>query len=153
MSNLGSFGAAVRELDPDAEPDTFEFFGETFAVYGVIPPVVMMQLGAAFTGKIDSHEGNAAMWMAMSSALTKPGDEPDDSQFDRWYKLAARKRADTVTLIKLTTALFEAQAARPTGELPDSTDGQLATSPSSNGSSSTPPALPGYRRVEDVLTG
>jgi hypothetical protein len=153
VTHLGSFGAAMRQLDPDAEKDTFEFFGETFTVHGVIPPVVMMQLGAAFTGKIDTHEGNTAMWMAMSSALTVPGDEPDDSQFDRWYKLAAEKRADLPTLIRLTTALFEAQAGRPTGELPASTDGQLATSPSSNGSSSTPPALPGYRPIADVLTG
>lgn len=140
----------MRELDPDAEKDTFDFFGEAFTVEGVIPPVVMMQLGAAFTGKIDSHEGNAAMWMAMSSALTKPGKEPDDSQFDRWYKLAAKNRTDMISLIKLVTALFEAQAGRPTGELPDSTAGQLETSPSSNGSSSTPP---GYRPIADVLAG
>jgi hypothetical protein len=72
MPSLGTFGAAVREFDPDGERDTFDFFGTTFVVEGVIPPMLMLQLGAAMTGKIGDIEGNAAMWEALRTALTKP---------------------------------------------------------------------------------
>lgn len=154
MSNLGSFGAAVRELAPDRERDAFEFFGEMFTVEGTLPPVLQIQLGAAVTGKIAETEGLAAIWETMRCCLTrpertiaefdpetrKPRIEPaDESQFDRWFKLAVSKKCDMDELLKLAMALFEAQAGRPTEEQPVSSDGPLTTSLNSNGSSSTPP--------------
>lgn len=162
MRHLGSFGAAVKEADPNAERDTFDFFGEKFTVHGIIPPVLMLQLGAAASGKIEESEGYAAMWEALRCSLTQPEREeadelgelkkiPEDgSQFDRFYKLAVSKRDDIEDLMKLAFALFEAQAGRPTGEQSTSSVGPLTTSPSSNASSSTRPALPGYTRIADI---
>lgn len=141
MASLGSFGAAVRELDPDAQRDTFDFFGETFTVHGVIPPIAMLQLGAAMAGKASEIDGNAAMWEVFRSALTKPveGRRGDDSQFDRFYALAADRTCHTNELIKLAFALIGAQADLPTEQLPTSPDGQLPTSDNSRSSASDAP--------------
>jgi hypothetical protein len=136
---LGSFGAAVREFDPDSERDTFDFFGREFTVHGVIPPMLMLQLGAAMTGKVSEVEGNAAMWEALRCALTAPGPPPDDSQFDLFYRLAVDRKCTTDELIKLVFALLGAQADLPTEQLPTSPGGQLPTSESSSTSASDTP--------------
>lgn len=156
MAHLGSFGAAVRELDPGADRDTFDLMGESFTVVGVIPPMLMLQLGAATTGKIDDQEGLGAMWEAMRCALTKPavGEQPEDgTEFDRLYKVAVGKRCDLDGLMKLAMALFESQAGRPTGEPQGSLPGPSTTSPSSNTSSSVSPALEGMTPVASLLGG
>lgn len=170
MGHLGSFGAAVKELDPGADKDTFDLFGESFTVVGVIPPMLMLQLGAATTGKIDDQEGLGAMWEAMRCSLTvAEREEPaadgtartvpaDGSQFDRLYKLAVAKRCDLDSLMKLAMALFEVQAGRPTEEPRGSSPGLSATSPSSNTSSSDSPASgtsrwPGMTPVAQLMHG
>lgn len=152
MSHLGSFGAAVRELDSSAPKDSFEFFGETFTVVGIIPPVLMLQLGAAATGKIEDQEGLAALWEAMRCSLNA---DEDGKDFDRLYKLAVRHRCDLEELMKLAMALFEAQAGRPTGGPSGSSLGASTTSPSSNTSSSPSQVseLPGMTSVSRVLDG
>lgn len=168
MSHLGDFGAAARELDPQAEKDTFGFFGEQFTVHGVIPPMLMLQLGAAATGKIDQQEGLAAIWEAMRCSLTVPeyetveDGEPkvvpaDAAEFDRFYKLAVSKRCELESLLALAMKLFEVQAGRPTEEPQGSLPGLSGTSPSMNISSSTHPAshpaLAHLRPVSQVLAG
>lgn len=150
MANLGSFGAAVRELDPAADPDTFEFFDQTFTVYGVLPPVLQVQLGAASSGNIEEAQGLAAIWETMRCCLTRPPrtvaefdpdtrtprTEPEDAaQFHRWFKLAVDNRCTLEELLKLALALFEAQAGLPTDGRSTSSGGAPTTSPSSNGSS------------------
>jgi hypothetical protein len=168
VSRLGSFGAAVRELDPDGERDEFEFFGETFTVEGVIPPMLMLQLGAASSGKIEESEGLAAIWEALRCCLTmpervvaefdpatrKPKVEPADAaQFDRFYKLAVARREDLEDLIRVAMALFEAQSGRPTEQLSTSPGGPLPTLTSSNGSSAVPPDLQSFRPADVVSAG
>ncbi|GAA2516664.1 hypothetical protein [Winogradskya humida] len=167
MTNLGSFGAAARELDPAAEKDTFNFFDKKFEVVGIIPPMLMVQLGAATTGKIDDQEGLGAMWEAMRCSLTRPevetqpaDDRPqtaatpaDESQFVEFYKLAVAKVCDIDELMRLAMALFEGQAGRPTEEPAGSFAGPSTTLPSSNGSSSEPQAWPGMVPVAQVLGG
>ncbi|BEL07822.1 hypothetical protein Q0Z83_060130 [Actinoplanes sichuanensis] len=162
MTHLGSFGAAVRELDP-AERDDFDFFGEKFIVVGVIPPMIMLQIGAATTGKIDDQESLGAMWEAMRTSLTAPAvgdDPPDDEAFRRFYRLAVARCCDLEGLLALAMALFEAQSGRPTVPASTSSDGLPGTSTTSN-TSSTPspasppqhPALSGMTPVASVLGG
>lgn len=160
MATLGEFGAALAELDPDAERDDFTFFGEVFAVVGVMPSMLQVQLGAAATGKIDDAEGLAAMWEALRCSLTTPartGDDgkqvaEDESAFNRFYKLAVAKRADLDSLMTLTFKLFEVQNGRPTAAQLASSDGPRTTSPSSR-SSHSDPALRNLRPVSEVLAG
>lgn len=165
MATLGSFGAAVREADPRAEKDTFEFCGETFTVEDKIPAMLMIQLGASATGKIDEQEGLGAIWESMRVSLTVPertvvadgGEarvEPaDGTQFDRFYRLAVANRVDLEDLMRVAMALFEAQAGRPTGQRPTSPGGSLSTSTSSSTSPSPHPALQGMTPVNQVLAG
>jgi hypothetical protein len=156
VASLGSFGAAVKELDPDGERDTFDFFGETFTVEGVIPPMLMLQLGAASSGKIEESEGLAAIWEALRCCLTLPerdGKDPDAAQFDRFYKLAVARREDLEDLIRVAMALFEAQSGKATERLSTSPGGPLPTSTSSNGSSAVPPDLRDFRPADVVSAG
>ena len=150
MAKLGAFGAAVREADPNAERDSFEFCGEAFEVQGDIPPMLMIQLGAAATGKIEEQEGFGAIWEVMRCSLTTA---EDASGFQRFYRLAVARCVPLEELIRLAMALFEAQAGRPTEQRPDSPAGSLPISTSSSGSPSTPQDWPGMTRVDEVLAG
>lgn len=152
---LGSFSAAVREFDPDAERDTFELFDQEFTVHGVIPPMLMLQLGATMTGKIGDIEGNAAMWEAFRCALTTPGDEKrtEETQFERFYRIAVNSRWATDEMIQLVFTLIGAQAGKATGQPPDSPDGPPPTSTSSSSPASQTPDSPVFRPVDEVLGG
>jgi hypothetical protein len=144
VASLGEFGAAVRELGED-ERDDFTFFGERFDVVGAMPPILMIQLGAAATGKIDQIEGLAAVWETFRLAL-------GDDEYARFFRIAVDKRADFQSLFGLSMALFEAQAGRPTEEPRGSSDGLSTTSPSASPSSSVW-AQHELRPVAEVLAG
>lgn len=156
MAKLGSFGAAIREFDPDGERDTFEFFGQEFTITGVIPPMLMLQLGAALAGKLGTMEANAAVWQALRSALSSPGedDEPENrKQFNRFYLLAVERKADFDGLIRLVWEMVGAQSGRPTEQQPTSPDGPLPTSTPSNSPASDSPGSGRSRPVDEVLGG
>lgn len=139
MAHLGDYGAAIKELDPSAEKDSFGFFGERFEIIDELPPMLVFQLAAAMTGKVAETEGMGAMWAALNVAL-------GEAEFGRFYKLAVAKRADLESIMKLVMDLFEASGGeRPTVQVSDSPVGQSTTSPSSSISSSTPPAFGGDR--------
>lgn len=163
MSNLGSFGAAVRELDPGAEADTFEFFGHEFTVVGTVPSILMFELSAAATGRINSVQGMSAAYAIFEAALTKPataepgpdGKAPkladgDDSEFQRFRQTAVANACGQSELAELAMVLYTAQLGRPTRGLPDSSPGQSTTSPSSNSSSSAP-AYAGLTPVAELI--
>lgn len=146
MSHLGDFGAAVNELDPNAEKDTFSFFGEKFEIVDELPPMLIFQLAASMTGKVEETEGMGAMWSALEISLGK-------DEFGRLYKLAVEKRADIQSLMELVMTLFQASGGeRPTVQVSDSPVGQLPTSPSSNTSPSVPPAFGGEPHFADTPT-
>ena len=132
MAYLGDFGAAVNELDPSAEKDSFAFFGEKFEIIAELPAVLILQVGAFMTGKVDDTEGMGAMWSALDISL---GEE----EFARFYKLALTKRANVQSLMELVMSIFQASGGeRPTVQAPDSLVGPPPTSQSSNLSASTP---------------
>lgn len=143
MAKLGEFGAALKELDPDAEKDTFTYFGEEFEIAGVLPPMLMFQLAAAMTGKVDETEGMAALWEAFRVAL---GNE----EFNHLYRIAVEKRDSTESLMSVVMAIYQADAGRPTVEPSGSSHGQSTTSPSSS-TSSTHPALAGLTPVSELV--
>ncbi|MER7164496.1 hypothetical protein ABT336_00235 [Micromonospora sp. NPDC000207] len=164
MASLGTFGAARREVEEvagTAEPTTFDFCGETFTVQGRIPAMLMLQIGAASTGRVEETEGLVALWEAMRVSLTIPERQQADGEtvpadpaaFQRLYRLAVAQAVDLDELMRLAMALFEAQAGRPTERQPDSPDGLPSTSTSSSASSSVHPALQGMTPVAAVLGG
>jgi hypothetical protein len=154
MAHLGDFGAAVRELDPRAERDTFSFFGERFEIVDELPPMLVFQLAASMTGKVEETEGLAAMWESLRVSLDQTldewtGDGPDPRpeplrQFNTFYRMAVEKKADLPSLMQLVMSLFQSAGGdRPTVQVSDSQPGQLTTLPSSNTSPSVPPAFGG----------
>ena len=146
MGHLGDFGAALKELDPNAEKDTFSFFGEKFEVIADLPPMLIFQLAASMTGKVNETEGMGAMWAALNVSLGEDG-------FNRFYKLAVSQCADIESLMELVMSLFQASGGeRPTVQVSDSPTGPSATSPSSSTSSSVPPAFGGEQGPHDATT-
>jgi hypothetical protein len=158
---LGSFSAAVKEFDPDVERDTFDLFGEEFTVEGVIPPMLMIHLGASMAGKAGLFEGNASMWQALQCALTKPERKgpdgetvpEDDRQFRRFYQLAVSKRLDDDSIVDLVWTLVGAQAGKAAEQPPTSPPGEQPTSTPSNSSASDTPDSSGLASVEDRING
>lgn len=139
MAHLGDYGAAIKELDPNAEKDTFAFFGERFEIVAELPPMLVFQLAASMTGKVAETEGMGAMWAALNVTL-------GEAEFGRFYKLAVGKSADLESIMRLVMDLFEASGGeRPTVQVSDSPAGQSTTSPSSSTSVSVPPAFGGDR--------
>lgn len=160
MGSLGSFGAAVREFDPAAEKDTFDLFGETFTVHDTVPPMLMLQLGAAMTGKIGRFQSNGAVWQIFESALSIPEHQEDgktvpadNSQFAKFHELAVRKRCDNDTLIDLVWSIIAAQAGKAEEQQPTSPPGSGTGSTSSSSSASGSPDSPRLRPVDEVLGG
>lgn len=157
MGHLGDFGAAIKELDPNAEKDTFTFFGEKFELVDELPPMLMFQLAASMTGKVAETEGMGAMWAALNISL-------GEDEFNRFYKISVSQKADIPSLMELVMNLFQASGGeRPTVQVSDSPTGLSPTSPSSNTSPSVPQAFgvephdattPTYLRpVGEVLAG
>lgn len=155
MAHLGDFGAAIKELDPNAEKDTFSFFGEQFEVVAEMPPMLVFQLAAGMTGKVAETEAMGAMWETMNVCLDEPdlppwtGDGADPrpapkKQFAKFYRAAIDSRASLESLLEFVMTLFQnGSGERPTVQVSDSQAGLLPTLPSSNASSSIPPAFGG----------
>lgn len=142
--HLGDFGAALRELDPNQDKDTFTFFGEKFEIVEELPPMLIFQLAASMTGKVEETEGMGAMWSALEISLGV-------GEFSRFYKLAVSKKANLQSLMELVMSLFQAAGGeRPTVQVPDSPVGESPTSPSSSTSSSVPPAFGGDDRDPSI---
>lgn len=150
MGKLGSFGAAIREYAPAlAEPDTFEFCGETFEVVGHVPAIIELTMSAAMAGKVSPIDGDAAMYEVLRSALTEPerrdGDQvvrADESQWDRFYRLAAAQDPESEVMTAIAMSILAAQVGRPTRRRSTSSPGPLPTSTSSSSSASDSPASP-----------
>jgi hypothetical protein len=141
VASLGSFAAAKREHEPSAEPDTFEFCGETFTVRGRIPGMLQLTVGAWFSGVVGGNEGAAALREVIRRALTAP-DSEDDSEWQRFYELALESGVDTEDLAEVAYVILGAEAGRPTGRRSTSSTGSSPTSTSSSGSASDSPASP-----------
>ena len=142
MAALGSFGAAMRELEPD-EKDTFDFFGETFTVEGVIPTLLLIKCSAGMAGAIGGIESDAAMWDVLRCALTTPAAGPDGkpgrAQWERFYTLATEKNAGGESLAALVLNLMAAQGGKDLEKSPTSAGGSSPGSTNSNSSASDSP--------------
>lgn len=143
MASLGTFGAALRELDPDSERDEFDFFGQMFTVEGVIPGMLTIQLGALLAGKMPFTDGQAAIYEALRCALIAPSEngQRDDSAFLRFYRLAVAHRCDDEELTRLALNIAGYQVGKAPEPSPTSPPGEPGTSTSSNSPSSGSPDL------------
>lgn len=130
MASLGAFNVAVRDAE-GAEPDTFEFCGETFTVGkpGLIP---LGEFAEAAMSGLDTADmqGLAAMNRMLADVVI-------DADRGRFLETARRNRADAEDLMPIIQAVIEAAAARPTQRPSDSSPGPSSTGTSSKGSSSS----------------
>jgi hypothetical protein len=153
MATLGSFGAAVREYEQDSDRDTFDFFGEEFTVTSVVPPIVLLKCCAGMAGELNGVQADAAMYEALRYALIVPGDRPDRSEWERFYALAADRKASGDSLASLVLNIMGAQAGKDLEPLPGSPDGSPTASTNSNSSSSDTPDSSHMIPVDEFLGG
>lgn len=141
MADLGDFTAAVREHEREqrATPDTFGFFGETFAIADEISPLPLMKFAAAAESGLESDtmEGLAAMYELLRSCLAaEPHVDPETGRviahgWPRLERLVVEQRIDSGELLRLCAALIEADTGRPTERPSFSQDGPSTGTPSS----------------------
>lgn len=126
MASLGTFGAAEREGDPAREPDTFDYYGETFTVRDRVGIMPLLKFAVVAQTGVDSSEMEALAAMhSLVMACIVTSDVP------RFEKVATEHDADTEELMDICKALYQAVTARPTGQPSDSADGSQTTTTSS----------------------
>ncbi len=137
MGSLGSFGAVektIAESQGVREPDTFDFYDETFAVIQTTPSALPLMQFAAAMASADDEDGTVSMEAlgAMYNMLRyciEPADWP------RFERLAQKRHAGFDELLPITQAVWAAVGAGPTEGPSASQGGPSTTSTSSKGDS------------------
>ncbi len=139
MGSLGSFGAvqkAVAAAESPREPDTFDFYGETFHVASTTPSALpLMQFAAAMAAADEDDDSiNMEALGAMYNMLRYCVAAED---WPRFEKLATKKGAGIDEILPITQAVWESVSALPTEGPSGSPVGPspATTSPSSKGKS------------------
>lgn len=141
MANLGEFGSAKREADPDREHDTLTLCGEKFQVADEIDPLALLEFGEAASAGLDgdSPEGMKAMLALIRSAV-------DETEYSRFRAVVRKNRPSMETLLELAMAVIQRESGRPTVPASGSSAGSSETSESSKAlSSSAAPSTRGWR--------
>jgi hypothetical protein len=126
MASLGEFEVAVRDADPDREPDTFTLCGEVFTVSDRDLTVSIGRFARTIRPGMDSSDMESVSRMI---GLLEAVVIDDDKQ--RFLDTAESKGADSELLFKIVAAVIEANTGRPTGQPSDSSDGSSTTGASS----------------------
>ena len=131
MANLGNFGTAKRDADPNYEPDTFEFYGESFEVARRVGGMPLLDFAEVATNGTEAEEleGLAAMKALLRDCLV-PGD------WARFQKVAQENKSELAEMMKICAVVYETVSARPTERPSDSADGPSTTGESSKAPSS-----------------
>lgn len=117
MGNLGDFKAAVREVDPDREPEYFILEGERFELAEGVSALPLMEL-AGSAGPDKSNAEAAVTVLRFLEAILKDGDE-----WQRFRATCQKHRVSADVLSDITSAITEALSGRPTSRLSDSPSG------------------------------
>ena len=72
--------------------------------------MVLLKVCAGMVGQLNVVEQDAALHEALRHALTKPGSPPDRSGWERFYALAAERKASESALVGLMLSIVGAQA-------------------------------------------
>lgn len=139
MALLGEFEAAVREADPNREPDTFKLAGELFTVSNRDLTIPMARFAQVARSGIHAEEldGLAAMLDLLEAVVI-------DDDRDRLLKVATRNGVDAETVMDIVKAVIQAESGKDTRRPSDSSDGPPTGGESSKGSSpfgAVPPIL------------
>lgn len=137
MGSIGSFGAVQKAIDKAErkEPDTFDFYGETFHVIDTVPSALpLMQFAAAMSAADEDDSINMEALGAMYNMLrycVDPGD------WQRFEKLAMKRNAGIDEIFPITQAVWASVSGDPTNGPSASPNGpsRATTSPSSKGPS------------------
>lgn len=136
MAVIGQFGAAVAEADPNPEPDTFVFYGDTFTVREQVSALPLMKYAHAAV----QNSSNEAYELAAIYEFIRSTVLPEE--WDRFERVAIDNAADEAVLIQVTRAIYMAVTSRPTKRPSDSSAGPQPTTNGSNPGSSSPATGP-----------
>jgi hypothetical protein len=152
MVMIGEFGAAARDADDATEPDTFKFYGETFAVADRVGAMPLLRFAAVADAgaQAEEMEGLAAMHELLRDCLVA---EPITAEVDgeskivahgwaHFQRVAASNKAEAEELMEVCGAIYQVVSGRPTRQPSVSTAGLSTTGASSKVSSSSEVSLP-----------
>lgn len=128
--DLGEFGVAEREADPDREPDVFSFCGERFQIADQQGSMPMLRFAAAATSGVQTDDLEA---LAVTHDMIR--DCLADGEWPRFQRVATVNRARTEDLMPICRVIWQVLSGRPTIRPSDSSDG-----PSSIGENSPEPS-------------
>lgn len=137
MTFHGEFAAAAQDAADEAagtrEPDTFGFYGETFAMRDRVGLMTLMQFAAvAVKGvEVDDMEGLVAVYRMLEDCIT----EDDWTRFQEHARKVGASEDDLLAVVRKAMTVI---GGRPTGRPSDSSDGPSSTTESWKGSSPRP---------------
>jgi hypothetical protein len=148
MARIGEFEAAAKAADPDREADTFTLNGAEFTVAEDPNIIALGRFARSARAGADSDdmEGLATLVETVAS-LVIPEDET------RFLDTASKHRVDAPLLMRIITAVLEAQSARPTVSPSDSSDGSSKITVSSRVLSSSVESSPRQQSWRDTPFG
>lgn len=145
MADLGDFTAAVREkARGDGDVDTFEFFGERFALAERLGALPLMKYAAAAAAGLDSTDmaGLAAMHDLLRQCLAPEPFTVDDQVvahgWVRFERVCLDQKVDAADIFTLVNRLITAMTGRPTKQPSDSSASPSSTSQPSKSDSAGP---------------
>jgi len=115
---IGEFEAAVKAVDPDAEPDTFTLNGEEFEIADS-PNIIALGRFA----KAARAGANTEDMESLATLIETVGSCVIAEDENRFLDCASRHRVDPELMLKIVGAVLEAQSGRPTVAPSDSQAG------------------------------
>lgn len=137
MASLGSFGVVHEPTTPNAEPDTFEYFGAIIRI--VNDPDDIDMIDFLESARTIDDQGLMAL-TAVKDGLRILIDPRD---FDLFWLTAKQNRQTVEDLSKLFSDLVTGETDRPTQQPSDFSNGRLETVESSTAVSFSPPVTSG----------
>lgn len=159
MASVGDF-TPTETTDPDADPDTFEFFGETFDVPANVGSFALLRYGSLMKGAQAQETrggtmkrraaGNPLMLEAANRELALAELSAHaaiyellkaslgDGQLERFGEIADANGTTFNGLMEVAGDITEVIAGRPTRRSSDSSDGPSTTGTASTGDGSGP---------------
>lgn len=151
MALIGEFDVAVREADPDTEPDTFKFCGVEFVVPEHLSSLPLLEFAkaAALGADLASIEGMAATHDFIRATIR-------DEDWAKFSRVAKQHNATGDDLLAVARGIVAAVTGRPTSRLSDSAGGPSSTGEnsrelSSSDASSNPEDVPAIQKDPRVL--
>lgn len=132
MPSIGVFDAAMEEVEAVDDPKTFEWYGTVIHLQPQISAYAFLKF-ARFAGEIDMNSDEQLGAIQMVSMFDTLRDVIVPEDWPAFETIIREKRVGLPVLMRLSAAITEAYAGRPTAPPSDSDGGRSGAGKQSNG--------------------